>query len=56
MSKILILAMALLIASVAAAQDWPVVNHDISMSRNSPQSAVVKENVNQLQIRCIHSD
>jgi alcohol dehydrogenase (cytochrome c) len=49
MSKEIILALMLLTISVAAGQDWPMVNYDITMSRNSPQTDIGKNNVNQLQ-------
>jgi alcohol dehydrogenase (cytochrome c) len=51
MTKIILLPafLCLVILSLAAAQDWPMVNHDITMSRNSPQTDIGKDNVAQLQ-------
>jgi alcohol dehydrogenase (cytochrome c) len=33
--------------------DWPMVNYDTSYSRNSPQTVIGKNNVNQLQVKWI---
>jgi alcohol dehydrogenase (cytochrome c) len=44
---------AILMASSAIAQDWPMVNYDNSMSRHSPQTAIGKDNVGQLQVKWI---
>ncbi len=53
MKNFLLLVLALLILSVAAAEDCPAVNHDNVMSRNSPQTVIGKSNVNQLQVKWI---
>jgi len=45
--------LCLLALSVASAQDWPMVNYDNSMSRHSPQTAIGKDNVNQLEVKWI---
>jgi len=53
MKRLLPILLGLIILSVASAQDWPMVNYDSSMSRNSPQTAISKDNVNQLGIKWI---
>ncbi|MCE5338314.1 MAG: PQQ-binding-like beta-propeller repeat protein [Methanomicrobiaceae archaeon] len=35
------------------ANDWPMVNYDAVMSRNSPQTDISKDNVGQLQVKWI---
>ena len=35
-------------SSQPAEDDWPMVNYDIVMSRNSPQTAITRDNVDQL--------
>jgi len=39
--------------AIAAAVDWPLVAYDQSYSRNSPQTDIGKNNVNQLQVKWI---
>ncbi len=53
MKLLLALTIGLLALLVAGAQDWPMVNYDDSMSRNSPQTTIGKENVNQLEVKWI---
>ncbi len=53
MKKFLLFVLTVLTLSAAAAQDWPAVNHDNVMSRNSPQTAIGKSNVNQLQVKWV---
>ena len=40
-------------SSQPAEDDWPMVNYDMVMSRNSPQTAITKDNVDQLQMKWI---
>ena len=40
-------------SSIAAGQNWTMVNHDNSMSRHSNQTAIGKDNVNQLEVKWI---
>jgi alcohol dehydrogenase (cytochrome c) len=53
MKKFLLFVLTVLTLSAAAAQDWPAVNHDNVMSRNSPQTAIGKNNVDQLQVKWV---
>ena len=54
---LLILASLILImlafSSIAAGDNWTMVNHDNSMSRHSNQTAIGKDNVNQLEVKWI---
>ena len=40
-------------ATKPAENDWPMVNYDKVMSRNSPQTDINKDNVDQLQVKWI---
>ncbi len=40
-------------APVSGPNDWPMVNYDTTYSRNSPQTDIGKDNVDQLQVRWI---
>ncbi len=54
MKKLLLLTLiTLLTLAVVSAQDWPMANYDNAMSRHSPQTAIGKDNVNQLQVKWI---
>ena len=54
MNKLALFVLAILIISAtSAAQDWPMVNYDGSMSRHSPQTSISKDNVGQLQVKWI---
>ena len=54
MKKSILFAIVLLATStIAVAQDWTMVNYDNSMSRNSPQTVIGKDNVGQLQVKWI---
>jgi alcohol dehydrogenase (cytochrome c) len=54
MKKIVLLALAFFMTmAVISAQDWPLVNYDSNMSRNSPQTVIGKDNVDQLQVKWI---
>ncbi len=54
MRKLALFALLLLVSlAVASAQDWPMIGYDNSMARNSPQTTIGKDNVNQLQIKWI---
>ncbi len=53
MKKIMLFGLILLTLASAAAQDWPMVNYDNAMSRNSPQTMIGRDNVNQLQVKWI---
>ena len=39
--------------STNSQNDWTTANHDINMTRNSPQTTINKDNVNQLQVEWI---
>lgn len=53
MIKWILPILALLMVSAAVAQDWPMVNYDPTYSRNSPQTTISKDNINQLQVKWI---
>jgi alcohol dehydrogenase (cytochrome c) len=49
----LVILAALTIPGMVAATDWPLVAYDPSYSRNSPQTVIGANNVNQLQVKWI---
>ena len=51
--SILFAIVPLATSTIAVAQDWTMVNYDNSMSRNSPQTVIGKDNVGQLQVKWI---
>lgn len=53
MKKILFLAVMLFLCMAAIGQNWSMVNYDGSMSRNSPQTVIGKDNVDQLKVKWI---
>jgi len=53
MKKMLAAALILLSIPLMTAQDWPMVNYDNAMSRNSPQTTVSKDNVKELEVKWI---
>lgn len=40
-------------SSTGSGENWTMNNYDLSMSRNSPQTTINKDNVNQLQVKWI---
>ena len=48
-----LILITLAFSSIAAGQNWTMVNHDNSMSRHSNQTAIGKDNVNQLEVKWI---
>jgi outer membrane protein assembly factor BamB len=53
LKKLLFVAFVLFLFMAAVGQDWPMVNYDSSMSRNSPQTVIGKDNVDQLEVKWI---
>lgn len=48
-----LVVVALIFSGVVASQNWTKVNYDDNMSRNSPQTQIGKDNVDQLEVKWI---